>query len=160
MHVALLPMPPSRLSTVFDLSGLRLHTDGSLVVQTSKNSNLRFSKRTVQDTRGSWIAKDAGGLASVPRYRKVASREDEGEDEIEEGEDEMDVDEDTRSERGKRDVHFKTSRARKRRKFATDEEYIAPDFSLASHACLSNDPDPECLPALAAPSSVNHAFIS
>lgn len=155
-------MPPSRLSTVFDLSGLRLHTDGSLVLQSSKNTGLRFSKRTVRNARGSWIAKDAGGLASVPRYRKVAPRE-EGEIEGEIEEEEMDAplpEGSTRNQDGKRESHFKTSRARKRRKFATDESYIAPDSTPENYTRLEKDSEPESLRPSAPPSSVKQASIS
>ncbi|KAJ3852719.1 hypothetical protein EV368DRAFT_82250 [Lentinula lateritia] len=140
-------MPPSRLSTVFDLSSLRLHTDGSLVQQTTKNTNLRSSKRTVRDMHGNWMAKDAGGLTSVPKYRKVLpiEREDEGKGSITEG----------HLDNAAPRVNFleqqptlKTSRARKRRKFATDEEYLAPMLPLHGSSALKHDPESILQPQL------------
>ncbi|KAJ3719192.1 hypothetical protein EV361DRAFT_901245 [Lentinula raphanica] len=124
-------MPPSRLSTVFDLSGLRLHTDGTLVPQSTKNHDLRLSKRTVRDAHGNWMAKDAGGLASVPKYRKVLPipRENEFEGQEEDLDTALSINNDRNKEGTSHSREFKTSRARKRRKFATDEEYLAPSSS-------------------------------
>ncbi|KAH7870494.1 uncharacterized protein C8R40DRAFT_1240395 [Lentinula edodes] len=145
-------MPPSRLSTVFDLSSLRLHTDGSLVQQTTKNNNLRSSKRTVRDTHGNWMAKDAGGLTFVPKYRKVLpmQREDEGKGSI--TEDYLD-NAAPRVDFFAQQPTLKTSRARKRRKFATDEEYLAPMLPLRGSSALKNDSESILQPQLAHPSS-------
>ncbi|KAJ3996153.1 hypothetical protein F5050DRAFT_166041 [Lentinula boryana] len=146
-------MPPSRLSTVFDLSGLRLHTDGSLVLQSTKNTDLRSSKLTVQDAHGNWSAKDAGGLASVPKYRKVlpVPREDEGKRSIEEDDLDIAVPIGGTGLDILQQPHLKTSRARKRRKFATDEEYLAPMLPLYNSPALEDDLEPQ--PQLTPPSS-------
>ncbi|KAJ4478951.1 hypothetical protein J3R30DRAFT_2694213 [Lentinula aciculospora] len=133
-------MPLSRLSTVFDFSGLRLHADGSLVLQNTKNTDLRLSKRTVRDIHGDWIAKDAGGLASVPKYRKVLPvlREDKGEGSIEE--DDLDTAGTTGADAFQQQSNLKTSRARKRRKFTTDEEYLAPTLALGNASERGSQP--------------------
>ncbi|GAW01239.1 hypothetical protein LENED_002823 [Lentinula edodes] len=48
---------------------------------------------------------------------------------------------------------LKTSRARKRRKFATDEEYLAPMLPLRGSSALKNDSESILQPQLAHPSS-------
>ncbi|KAF9068147.1 hypothetical protein BDP27DRAFT_1448606 [Rhodocollybia butyracea] len=123
-------MPPSRLGTVFDYSGLRLHDDGSVVLQTPKNLTLRATRRTVRDAHGNWMAKDAGGLISVPKYRRVAVGNKAGDKEEEEAEYEEKSEEEGEEEemepaKTNKRTKFKTSRARKRVKFTTDEEYLA-----------------------------------
>ncbi|KAJ3877767.1 hypothetical protein F5051DRAFT_353111 [Lentinula edodes] len=145
-------MPPSRLSTVFDLSGLRLHTDGSLVQQTTKNTNLRSSRRTVRDTHGNWMAKDAGGSTSVPKYRKVLPIQREGEGKGNIAEENLD-NAAPRVDFLEQQPTLKTSRARKRRKFATDEEYLAPVVSLHGSSALKTDSESISQPQLEHPSS-------
>ena len=54
-----------RKSTVHDLASLRIHPDGSRVGTSSTNSRLRNAKYVVQDPRGNWIARDAGGLGQI-----------------------------------------------------------------------------------------------
>ncbi|KAF9476718.1 hypothetical protein BDN70DRAFT_882027 [Pholiota conissans] len=79
-------MTEPRLSTVFDYSDLRLHPNGTRVYQKSSNRRPVLAKVTVQDARANWIAKDAGGSARVPRYRRRTTKEsanrDEGAEEI------------------------------------------------------------------------------
>ncbi|KAK7453532.1 hypothetical protein VKT23_011812 [Stygiomarasmius scandens] len=120
-------MTTPRLPTVYDFSSLRLHTDGTSVRQSERNINLRYSKLTVRDPRGNWIARDAGGLANVPqRYkaRAVSERESDGENvpnENDRSNEEL-ADAETR--------HYKTSRAEaraeKRRKFTHDFDFLTP----------------------------------
>ena len=69
-----------RLSTVYDYSSLRIHPDGSRVNQSSHNHRPRKSRKSVQDSRGNWFARDAGGSATVGKYRKVRDETSEGED--------------------------------------------------------------------------------
>ena len=72
-------MAGPRLSTVYDLSSLRLHTDGSRVHQTSANLRPRKAAVSVRDSRGNWIARDAGGSHSVGKYRRAKVGDDEAE---------------------------------------------------------------------------------
>ncbi|KAI9574323.1 hypothetical protein HD554DRAFT_2165813 [Boletus coccyginus] len=60
-----------RKSTTHDLATLRLHPDGSRVQQSSVNARHRTAGSTVVDSRGNWIAKDAGGKTSVKKRRSI-----------------------------------------------------------------------------------------
>jgi len=62
-----------RKSTTHDLATLRLHPDGSRVQQSSVNARHRTAGSTVVDSRGNWIAKDAGGKTSVKKRRSINS---------------------------------------------------------------------------------------
>ncbi|KAF8878588.1 hypothetical protein CPB84DRAFT_1688279 [Gymnopilus junonius] len=76
-------MTQPRLSTVYDFSDLRLHSDGTRVYQKSTNLRPDLVKVTTRNSRFNWIAKEAGGSASVPRFRKKPKiskeREEDGE---------------------------------------------------------------------------------
>lgn len=76
-------MTTRRRTTVYDLADLRLHPDGSRVQQSSE-SNLRAGARhsasTVQDSRGNWVASDAGGSARVVKRKKVSTRKTRSQD--------------------------------------------------------------------------------
>jgi hypothetical protein len=72
-------MPDHRLSTVYDYSSLRIHPDGSRVNQSLRNLRPRIAKVSVQDPRGNWIARDAGGSAIVARHRTVRDEVSDGE---------------------------------------------------------------------------------
>ncbi|KAF8841569.1 hypothetical protein BDN67DRAFT_901130 [Paxillus ammoniavirescens] len=69
-----------RKSTTHDLATLRLHPDGSRVQQSSRNTRHRTAGSTVVDSRGNWIARDAGGQSSVKK-RNVSIPSDDGEGE-------------------------------------------------------------------------------
>lgn len=60
-----------RKSTTHDLATLRLHPDGSRVQQSSVNARHRTAGSTVVDSRGNWVAKDAGGKSSVKKRRTI-----------------------------------------------------------------------------------------
>lgn len=62
-----------RKSTTHDLATLRLHPDGSRVQQSSVNARHRTAGSTAVDSRGNWIARDAGGKSSVKKRRIVNS---------------------------------------------------------------------------------------
>lgn len=62
-----------RKSTTHDLATLRLHPDGSRVQQSSVNARRRTATSTVIDSRGNWIAKDAGGKTSVKTRRDIST---------------------------------------------------------------------------------------
>lgn len=142
-------MTHPRLSTVFDYADLRLHPDGTRVYQ--KPSNLRpgIIKVAVQNSRASWIARDAGGSGKIHKMRprgkmkdQGASQEPEEEDvevlvaEVEEEiEEDVEVDEGS-DEQGKSSKTTKKRKGKavdkrkaKRQKFATDYDYLLPNSS-------------------------------
>ncbi|PSR78319.1 hypothetical protein PHLCEN_2v7441 [Hermanssonia centrifuga] len=65
-----------RRSTVHDLASLRLHPDGTRVANTERNTRPRQAKNATKDSRGNWIARDAGGLGQVKQRR--AARPEQG----------------------------------------------------------------------------------
>ncbi len=65
-----------RRSTVHDLASLRLHPDGTRVANSEQNNRPRHAKYVVKDSRGNWIARDAGGLGQVKQRR--AARPEQG----------------------------------------------------------------------------------
>ncbi|KAF9458470.1 hypothetical protein BDZ94DRAFT_1270532 [Collybia nuda] len=69
-------MSGPRRSTVYDYSSLRIHPDGSRVEQSTRNLRPRTSRTTIKDSRGNWIARDAGGLGIVGRYKRVREETD------------------------------------------------------------------------------------
>ncbi|KIJ69820.1 hypothetical protein HYDPIDRAFT_104450 [Hydnomerulius pinastri MD-312] len=71
-----------RKSTTHDLATLRLHPDGSRVQQSSVNARHRTAGSTIVDSRGNWIARDAGGQNSVKKRRSVSVLTDDGEGEV------------------------------------------------------------------------------
>lgn len=62
-------MTTKRISTVHDLASLRLHPDGTRVNNSANNVRPRKAKYVAKDTRGNWIAEDAGGLGRVKTRR-------------------------------------------------------------------------------------------
>jgi len=114
-----------RRSSAYDFASLRLHPDGTRVSQSSStNRNPRNSRLTLQDSRGNWIARDAAGLTTVPKYRRVrqlAQDEEQGS---------------SSSSGKKRKANGKKPdpRAVKRRKFYDDFEFLTAtvDKSLPS----------------------------
>ena len=65
-------MTETRLSTVFDYSNLRLHPDGTRVYQKSTNLIPRIAKSVVRTSRNNWIARDAGGLANIRKFKTTS----------------------------------------------------------------------------------------
>ncbi|KAF5364194.1 hypothetical protein D9756_000100 [Leucocoprinus leucothites] len=122
----------SRRTSVYDLTGLRVHPDGSRVHQTQRN--LRFGtyrRHDTQDFRG-WIAEDAGGSIIVPRYKRVPTTDPENyeaqvADENERGDvgEELVQGEEVPEVKGKRKYPSYIQRAIKRKKFAEDDNYIS-----------------------------------
>ena len=166
-------MPPSRYSTVYDLTSLRLHPDGKRVSQTASTVRSRKTKPEVCDSRGNWIARDAGGLGQVPKRttRQRRARQQENESDLE-GEvfdfsgvngGESDDEQKARTWKGKgkarqfeEDAEYqpKSERARKRRKFADDL-----DFLDAGKVDLQEQNDTE-VSSLPIPSSVISFLLS
>lgn len=112
-------MAGRRLNTVWDLSSLRLHPDGSRVEQSSRNSRPRTSRTSVQDSRGNWFARDAGGLGVIRRYRKARQ-------ELEDGEC-INLDDGGSEPSGSKGKakRKRDGRAEKRRKFVHDFSFLA-----------------------------------
>lgn len=118
----------SRRITVYDLTGLRVHPNGYRVHQTRVNQELGKYPCNIQDSRG-WVADDAGGFISVPKYRSEkkapsfdaeyieAEQEDRPEDEQEDEEEVLG--------KGKRKKKQSNMGPAKKRKFMQDDSYIS-----------------------------------
>lgn len=162
-----------RRSTVHDLAALRLHRDGTRVLNSDTNRSSRRAKYAVHDSRGNWVAQDAGGLANV-KQRRAASRPDD-EAGAPEPEEDVDVLDETQhspsSSKGKSRArededpegeHGINPRARKRRRFDEDLSYLtsASTPALASPVDIEKpdvrgeEQEPGALPV---PSSVRFA---
>ncbi|KAG2073649.1 hypothetical protein BDR04DRAFT_1094605 [Suillus decipiens] len=130
-----------RKSTTHDLATLRLHPDGSRVQQSSVNRSTRTAPSTVPDTRGNWIACDAGGKAAVSKTRNASAKVDDEDGEFidirlsdELGEEEFTVGTSKKGEEkaiesdedSTRDRTGRNFRARKRRSFTEDLSFLAP----------------------------------
>lgn len=131
-----------RKSTTHDLATLRLHPDGSRVQQSSINRRKRTAPSTVPDTRGNWIARDAGGNAAVRKTRSASAKVDDEDGELidirlsdELGEDRFIVGKTTKGKEkasesdeddGTGDRTGRNFRARKRRSFTEDLSFLAP----------------------------------
>ncbi|KAF9051204.1 hypothetical protein BDZ89DRAFT_1154102 [Hymenopellis radicata] len=73
-------MPPRRQTTLFDLSSLRVHPDGTRVDQTDYNLRVERHARAARDAHGNWMAQDAGGSVAVKRRLKQKEGKQAGED--------------------------------------------------------------------------------
>ncbi|KAK7059115.1 hypothetical protein VNI00_001740 [Paramarasmius palmivorus] len=133
---------PLRQSTVYDLSSLRLHANSERV---QSDRRFRRSQLAVRDSRGNWIAKDAGGLGRVTRYRTIRDKEQGREMSVDvaRSEDEGLTSGGMAVTNSEEEPVIKTKRARKRRKFYNDFDYIA---SQTTHGSSSSTPQPEGLP--------------
>lgn len=58
-------MTEPRLSTVFDYSSLLLHPDGTRVYQKPT------ARAAVRTSRNHWVAKDAGGLGKIHKFKRT-----------------------------------------------------------------------------------------
>jgi hypothetical protein len=173
-----------RRSTVHDLTSLRLHPDGSKVANSASNLQLRKARNATKDVRGNWIAQDAGGSGRVKtrwsvikdQAAKAASKDegevredsgnqaeagpsspvfDKGKGKATQAEDEDDDDE---------DFIPKDARAKKRRVFANDFEFLGSPAgcasvshvqSLPAVAFQDSDRNPSKYATLSQPSSVS-----
>lgn len=142
-------MSGRRLNTVYDYSSLRIHPDGSRVEQSSRNLRPRTSRTSIQDSRGNWIARDAGGLGTIGRYRRV--REETDGEFISLGEGES-VDTGRKGKGKAKAVGYRKrdDRAAKRRKFVHDFDFLETSIS-------DTPTQPGALPL---PSSVNIFLLS
>lgn len=148
---AISQMNPRRRTTVHDLAALRLHQDGKRVLNSDTNRSSRRAKYATHDSRGNWIAQDAGGLANVKQRRSAPHLEnDDGPSEPEENEDALDETQPSpSSSKGKgraredeeaEDEPGRKPRTRKRRRFDEDLSYLASVSTpaLASSADVEN----------------------
>lgn len=122
----------SRRISVYDLAGLRIHPNGYRVHQTKDNLNLAKSRQNVLTSRG-WIADDAGGSITAPKFRDgvrlpscdTGEAEDfDSQETVNEDKDLNIGDEDTGSGKRKGTMEYNTIRPAKRRKFFQDDSYI------------------------------------
>ena len=128
-----------RRNTVYDVTDLRVRPDGRRVDQdaTKHPRTTRYwAPAAVQDSRGNWIASDAGGPSEVSRYvprkkRRTEKEDDEEEDgNLDKGEDEEIVNEEDEledqpappSRKGKERMPDK--RPLKRKRFKEDQSFI------------------------------------
>ena len=135
-----------RRSTVHDLASLRIHPDGSRVQniasanitvdteeglnhhqRTTVNLTSRTRTTAVRDTRGNWIARDAGGCATVKQKPTINNRK--GKEHLDD-EEELDLDgqlveaSQPSSEGEGNHEEFKDERANKRTKFLHDYTFL------------------------------------
>ncbi|KDR84252.1 hypothetical protein GALMADRAFT_704386 [Galerina marginata CBS 339.88] len=132
-------MTDPRLSTVFDYSSLRLHPDGTRVYQKSSNFRPGLVKVTTQDPRSNWIARDAGGLGSVPKVKKRVKDASEGDVRAEQDGDsktnpELSDDVDEYEGAGRKRKRKRVNKGKlKRHKFINDDSYLEPEASSSKH---------------------------
>ncbi|KAG0697302.1 hypothetical protein DFH29DRAFT_1003846 [Suillus ampliporus] len=103
-----------RNSTTHDLATLRIHPDGSRVQQSSINRRTRTAPSTVPDTRGNWIARDAGGKVAVRKTRNASAKVDD--------EDGESIDIRLSDELGEEDLTARTSKKGKQKAIESDAE--------------------------------------
>jgi len=139
-------MTEPRLSTVFDFSNLRLHPDGTRVYQKSTNLAPRIAKVAVRTSRNNWIARDAGGVSNIRKYKGTKRTL---QDLQEDGEEFIDLR--TGTEEGtspKPEEERKTKRfdgrTAKRRKFLENYDYLDKNGSTSSN--LAADTGTESFP--------------
>ncbi|KAL0950355.1 hypothetical protein HGRIS_010323 [Hohenbuehelia grisea] len=154
------PRRSTRLNTIYDFSGLRLHSDGSRVEQSS--SNLRFPplRPSVRDARGNWVARDAAGPSSVKK--NIFVEKDDGAEEditklgdiVETGRGASSEDEYEPKHKGKGkatdEVTQRNPRSRKRRKLTQDLEFLTNVTTSTAPSAL---PERALVPPLGPPSS-------
>lgn len=132
-------MASQRKTTVYDVTSLRVRPDGRRVDQNATKhprTNRYWAPAAVKDSRGNWIAADAGGPSEVSRYvprkrRRTEKEDDEEEDgNLDKGEDEEIVSEEDEledqpappSRKGKERMPDK--RPSKRKRFKEDQSFI------------------------------------
>ena len=170
-------MNPRRQSTVHDLAALRLHRDGSRILNSDTNLSSRRAKYATRDARGNWIAQDAGGLGTV-KLRRSASQPDVDQDAVSEHAADEEVFDDSQSrpsrDKGKgraddreleEELDALNPRARKRRRFDEDMGYLDSRPSLPTTPRSDGEPlpsldqetHPGCMPT---PSSASDLFLA
>ena len=150
-------MTEPRRSTVFDFSNLLLHPDGTRVYQKSTNLAPRIAKVAVRTSRNNWIARDAGGLSNIRKYKgsKRTLQDLQAEEEfidLKTGTEESPMPEEEEEE--ERKTKRFDGRTAKRRKFLEDYDYLDKNRSTSSN--LAADTGTESFPY--EPSSVRPNF--
>ena len=129
-------MTERRWSTVFDYSDLRLHPDGTRVYQKSTNLTPRIAKVAVRTSRNNWIAKDAGGLSNIRKFKnnkkKLQDLEADEEEFIGFG-NRTGIPE---AEDGRKTKRF-DERTAKRRKFLENYDYLDKNGSTSTSVALN-----------------------
>ena len=147
-------MADARRSTVFDYSNLLLHPDGTRVHQKSTNSAPRIAKAAVRTFRQNWIARDAGGLSNIRKFRRAKNNT------IQQADDEEYISLRTGPESPERDeerrVKRKDDRPAKRRRFLDDLDYLNRERCTSTG--LASDTGAESFPY--EPSSVRPLFFN
>ncbi|CAA7259403.1 unnamed protein product [Cyclocybe aegerita] len=165
-------MTEPRLSTVFDYSDLRLHPNGRRVWQQDANLRPKIAKVAVQTGRSNWIARDAGGVSDVKKFRRIpkpknpfaevnAQEEEQGEvfEGVEEEDEEVEVEQEAteeNEEQGEQDTGVGQKRKRKRidQQKGKRQRFMAYDTYLASEDYFPTPaPPPAESDAVARPST-------
>ena len=149
-------MTEPRRSTVFDYSNLLLHPDGTRVYQKSTNLKPRIAKVAVRTSRQNWIARDAGGLSKIRKFRRAKKT---SEDHLQADEEYISLRTGTESPMPDEEprIKRKDERPAKRRRFLEDLDYLDKDRSTS--ASLASDTGAE--PSFPyEPSSVRPFFFS
>jgi len=138
-------MTEPRRSTVYDYSELRLHPDGTRVYQKPTNLRPAIAKVSVQNARSTWIARDAGGPGSVPKFRKKRGKVESTENEPE-GEKFKDADRQSSGDDGgpeslnlKRKPKRTDHRKAKKQKFIADYEYLNASTMASTSSAFDLD---------------------
>ncbi|KAI0751166.1 hypothetical protein C8Q80DRAFT_1343025 [Daedaleopsis nitida] len=142
-------MNSRRQSTVHDLAALRLHRDGTRVLNSDTNLSSRHAKFATRDARGNWIAQDSAGLGTVKK-RCSASQPDGGEEDLTDPNEELLEDPQVvTTDKGKgrardsddEDFPVAMNRAEKRRRFDEDMSYLESRGSSPSRMEMNH---PKC----------------
>ena len=130
-------MTEPRRSTVFDYSNLRLHADGTRVYQKSTNLRPRTAKVTVRTSRQNWIARDAGGLSNIHKFKRAKKTTQD----IQADEEYISLTTGTESPNpeGERRIKRKDERPAKRRKFLENLDYLNKDRLGSTSTSLASD---------------------
>lgn len=131
-----------RRSTVHDLSSLRLHPDGTRVGSSSNNHRPRNAKYVVQDRRGNWIARDAGGSGQVKQRRSIRSDAEEQDEKTEEYEDDISAADKGKARAQEEDAAeadnaVKDRRAVRRNLFTDDLDFLSPSSPLLATGSIT-----------------------
>jgi len=128
----------NRRTSIYDLTGLRVHPDGLRVHQTQGNLRLGTQQRyyNTQDFRG-WIANGAGGSVITPKYRKYSQTSSPDAENLESlveaecgsGESSGEI---VSLTKGRREDMSNTRRVLRRMKFAEDDSYISQKPEMSS----------------------------
>jgi len=127
----------NRRTSIYDLTGLRVHPDGLRVHQTQ--GNLRLGPQQYynsQNFRG-WIANGAGGSVITPKYRKYSQTSSPDAENLESlveaecgsGESSGEI---VSLAKEEREDMSNTRRALRRKKFAEDDSYISQNPEMSS----------------------------